>query len=71
MNYIKSLQADKRSAQAAIAILNTNSDIMIAYLMSAKFTGEANGERKDWVSTGEVVRWIQDTRAAVLLEAQR
>jgi len=65
MNHIKRLQDENARMRAALATLNTNADIFLAHLHSAKFTGEANGERKDWIATGDVIRWIHETRGDV------
>lgn len=71
MNYIKQLQADNAAAKnQANEILN---DIIAfkAMLASPKFTGvESDGSRKDWISTGDVDRFLSDLGSKALALVQ-
>jgi hypothetical protein len=36
---------------------------LLAFLHGPKFAGhEENGERRDWVSTGDVIQWLRELR---------
>lgn len=71
MNYIKQLQADNAAAKnQANEILN---DIIAfkAFLASPKFVGvESDGSRKDWISTGDVDRFLSDIGSKALALVQ-
>jgi len=61
MNFIKSLQEEIRELKEKREITQTNLRDVLGFLCSAKFTGtESNGERKDWIATGDVDRMIRE-----------
>jgi hypothetical protein len=62
MNYINRLQQDLANANARIAAMETAvKDFQIA-LAGDKFKGfdASTGERKDWISTSETQRHLQN-----------
>lgn len=71
MNYIKQLQAEIKAKDCQIKALERNFDSFIAHLHSPKFVGEENGERKDWISTGDVIRWLHETRSSAFVEGEQ
>lgn len=64
MNYIHQLRQQVETRNSAIAHANVEINRMMAHLAGAKFTGtDVDGSRKDWISTGDVVRFLQELRA--------
>jgi hypothetical protein len=64
MNHIKRMQAETAAHKVTMAAAKTSIDNFLALLNSDKFTGtEADGSRKDWISTGDVIRWLQEFRS--------
>lgn len=59
MNYIKSLQQQLTTEQERITLAEQEIQAFRSHLRSPKFTGTENGERKDWISTGDVERRLQ------------
>ena len=53
MNHIKRLQANDLEVRRWIERFKQ-------HLTSDKFIGFDGTERKDWISTGDVIRWIDD-----------
>lgn len=68
MNYIKKMEADLGEAHKAIFwALETLNDQRVHLLRSPKFTGvESDGGRKDWISTSDVVAWIDWVRGEII-----
>lgn len=67
MNYIKSLQAKVADLEQERAIAQADVDTFLAYLHSDKFKGsQIDGERKDWISTGDVINWLRSHRLNLL-----
>jgi hypothetical protein len=62
MNYIKQLEADNKALKQTIADADKNVDNFLCFLHGPKFTGTENGERKDWISTGDVIAWLRELR---------
>lgn len=62
MNYIHKLQAENKELKRANQQIDYALVGFLQYLQSAKFTGTEGGERKDWISTGEVERFITHLR---------
>jgi hypothetical protein len=63
MNYIKQLQEENAALKAAIQDTNEKIDLFLSLLASPKFSGkESNGDRKDWIATGDVYRIIIDMK---------
>lgn len=66
MNYIHQLQADLAGHIAAVESFKASISHLRNFLHSDKFTGtESNGERKDWISTGDVLSmlWAMESNA--------
>lgn len=63
MNYIRRLQSDLESAKAEAAALRRSLAELNWHLHTSKFVGEdSDGARRDWIATGDVLRWIQETQ---------
>ena len=63
MNYIKQLQTDRNGLQTAANMVDDDIGRLLAFLHGPKFAGhEENGERRDWVSTGDVIQWLRELR---------
>ena len=63
-NYIKTLEsiADERGDR--LTQIHENIEWMRSHLLSSKFVGQSiDGERKDWISTADVLRFIEQLRA--------
>jgi len=59
MNYIKKLQSDNDAMKQDAAAVASQISEFRAFLTSAKFVGtESDGSRKDWISTGDVDRFL-------------
>lgn len=66
MNFIQRLKADIQTRDAALATGQLEIQEFLEFLHSEKFTGvDSNGERKDWIATGDVVRWLQALRSTL------
>lgn len=64
MNYIKQLQQDLAGKKAFETSIRRSFMDFWRYLHSPKFTGfEGNGERKDWIATSDVLKWLQETES--------
>ena len=60
MNYIKNLELELKSSQAFEQSVSAGVVDFKQHLRSAKFVGvDADGERKDWISVGDVWRWLE------------
>lgn len=66
MNYIAQLKQQVSERDARIASLESSMEAFRLHLHSAKFTGTENGERKDWIATGDVLKWLLETRTEAL-----
>ena len=55
MNHIRRLQIDLAQAQATVDSYKAQIAQFSAFLCGPKFTGTENGERKDWISTTDVL----------------
>lgn len=63
MNYIHQLRQNIELRNSAIAHAQGSINRMMAHLAGDKFTGtDSDGDRKDWISTGDVMRFLQDLR---------
>lgn len=66
MNFIQRLKSDLEQRDATIATAQQEIQDFLAFLHSEKFTGMgSNGERKDWIATGDVISRLQELRAAL------
>lgn len=68
MNYIKQLQGELNDAGKAVELALSELEQFRRYLLTAsKFTGvEADGERRDWIATADVVRFIDQLRGSIV-----
>ncbi len=62
MNFIKQLQADNKELKEKISSALVEINTFIIFLNSNKFRGTEGGERKDWISTGDVIRQMQEIK---------
>ena len=63
MNYIKDLEAKNKELRGVVAGLNSEIDDFIGFLCGPKFTGvESDGERKDWIATGDVINILRNIK---------
>jgi len=64
MNYIKQLQEKNKSLQSQIDSAQTEINDFISFLHSDKFAGvDSAGERKDWISTADVLHKLMEIRS--------
>lgn len=63
MNYIKKLERENEELKDALKAFDKSSALFMSHLMSSKFTGTENGERKDWISTGDVITRLREMRS--------
>jgi hypothetical protein len=64
MNYIKQLEAEVRALKNEKAVVVEQITELAVYLGSEKFQGvDAKGERKDWVSSREIVAHLMSMRS--------
>jgi hypothetical protein len=70
MNFIKQLQSDNHALAAALARVETEISSFQSFLQnSPKFQGfEQNGERKDWISTSDVIARLMEIRRAAVCD---
>lgn len=63
MNYIESLRTMNRELTRHHEEVSERIEDMRAHLLSPKFQGEdLDGDRKDWIATADVLRFIEDLR---------
>lgn len=61
MNYIHQLQGELNAALAQVESFKLSLDQLRSFLHSPKFIGtDSNGERKDWISTSDLIRLLWD-----------
>lgn len=66
MNYIKRLEAENAEKAARIAALEKELSAFRWHIDGPKFQGtDADGGRKDWISTDDVRLWIERARVAL------
>lgn len=65
MNHILKLQSENKTLATASQNAQEEIQLFLAHLHSAKFTGTENGERKDWIATGDVIARMQEIRACL------
>lgn len=66
MNYIHKLKADLAGQTAAVESFKETINHLRNFLHSDKFIGvESDGERKDWIATGDVLSmlWAMESNA--------
>jgi len=65
MNYITQLQLDSKSHAQRVEELKESLRQIKACALSPKHQGvDADGERKDWIASGDVVRWVDEALRA-------
>lgn len=68
MYYIQRLQKENQELKEKLSFLNKELDSFNSFLHSSKFTGDENGERKDWIATGDVIQTIRELRMLTVLD---
>lgn len=63
MNYIQTLRADLAGQTAAVETFKTEIAHFRMFLHSPKFLGDEQGQRKDWISTSDVLFWLSDVES--------
>lgn len=59
-NYIKRLQSDVTKRESTLENLATWKQAFRAHLELDKFKGvDSSGERKDWIATSDVLKWLE------------
>jgi len=66
-NYIQKLQDENKFRLEQIITVQAEINDFIKFLHSPKFFGLENGERKDWISTGDVLNFLIDLRSKALV----
>jgi hypothetical protein len=71
MNYIYELERENAALKARLKAKDDAAVQFLVFLRSSKFVGEENGERKDWICTTDVIRWlIEINTASIIAEEQ-
>jgi hypothetical protein len=71
MNYINRLQSERAENALQAREMESQAQGFLAYLSCAKFSGvDSNGQRKDWISTGEVQNLLISLRNSASALAQ-
>ena len=60
MNYIKLLEKQEEDKNNRLIQYAIFIDGIVAHLNSSKFKGEEDGERKDWIATGDILKMVND-----------
>ena len=60
MNYIKLLEKQAEDKNNRLIQYSIFIDGIVTHLNSSKFKGEEDGERKDWIATGDILKMIND-----------
>jgi hypothetical protein len=64
MNHILKLQQENQELKNKIEEMENWRMSFLSHLHSEKFQGsDSNGERKDWISTGDVIAQLQNLRS--------
>jgi len=64
MNYIHELERENAALKARLKSKDDAAIAFMVFLRSPKFVGEKKGERKDWICTTDVIRWLIDMNTA-------
>ncbi len=63
MNYIKQLQTERNNLMTKLSDVQKELYAFQAFLQtSPKFRNEPNQERKDWISTSDVINRLQEIK---------
>ena len=60
MNYIKTLEKQAEDKNNRLIQYSIFIDGIVAHLNGSKFKGEEDGERKDWIATGDILKMVND-----------
>jgi hypothetical protein len=71
MNYIHELERENATLKARLKAKDDAAVAFMVFLRSPKFTGEENGERKDWICTTDVFRWLIETNTASIVAEEQ
>lgn len=79
MNFIQRLQAENKTLREQLAVAQQQTTEFMTLLQSDKFTGDepahwdgdewVEAEAKDWISTGDVNRWLLEHRMQLMPES--
>ena len=67
MNYIKLLEKQAEDKNERLIKYCVFLDGIVTHLNSNKFKGEENGERKDWIATGDILKMVNDFKREMYL----
>lgn len=63
MNYIETLRTMNRELTNQHADMVERIEYFRQHLLTPKFTGlDSDGSRKDWIATGDVLRFLEDIK---------
>lgn len=68
MNFIQRLQQENAELRQQLQAAKQRTTDFMTFLLGPKFTGTENGERKDWIATGDVQTWLSDHRTSLFTE---
>lgn len=72
MNYIKRLQQENADQAGRIQALENELSQFRLHIDGPKFVGvEADGGRRDWISTADVTAWIERLRVSIRFGAAK
>jgi hypothetical protein len=63
MNYINKLQQENKELKEKFSSVLAEINAFIIFLNGPKFTGTEGGERKDWISTGDVIKNLNELKS--------
>ena len=67
MNYIKLLEKQAEDKNERLIKYSVFLDGIVTHLNISKFKGEENGERKDWIATGDILKMISEFKREMYL----
>lgn len=67
MNHIKRLMEANTEKGIALAKVQRDINAFLCFLESSKFVGTENGERKDWIATGDVKHFLMELRQETII----
>jgi len=67
MNYIKLLEKQAEDKNERLIKYSVFLDGIVTHLNSNKFKGEENGEIKDWIATGDILKMISEFKREMYL----
>lgn len=66
MNYIQRLEQENERLRQALQSLRNELTYMRIHIDSEKFKTPEGGERRDWISTGDIANWLDNARMITL-----